>query len=339
MQLPSEKVARLKPLYEGRQVCVTGGAGFIGGHLLDALEFLGASVRVIDDLSNSTLNHLSEMVDLDPSRISFVMGSILDDRALSEAVRGCSVVFHLAAMGSVPRSVEDPQRAWAVNATGTLRVLEAARAAGATRVVYAASSSAYGDQPTLPKVETMLPSPRSPYAASKLAGEQLAAAWSATYGLSTVALRFFNVFGPRQNPGSAYAAVIPSFAARLLAGEAPVVFGDGSQTRDFTFVANAVYAALLAGCSDKELRGQPINVGSGERVTLLELLSLMQDCLSGPTPAAPILRPARAGDVRHSQADITRAREILGYQPIFTLEAGLKDACEWYRQTLAGSNQ
>lgn len=337
MRLPSEKVAKLKPFYEGRQVCVTGGAGFIGGHLVDALESVGASVRVIDDLSNSTLNHLSEMIDLDPSRISFVMGSILDDRALSEAVRGCATIFHLAAMGSVPRSIEDPQRSWAVNATGTLRVLEAGRAAGAARVVYAASSSAYGDQPTLPKSESMLPAPRSPYAASKLAGEQLMAAWASTYGLSTISLRLFNVFGPRQNPGSVYAAVIPAFAARLLAGEAPVVHGDGSQSRDFTYVANAVYAMLLAGASDKELRGQPVNVGTGRRVALLELLSLMQEHLGGATAPQPAFRPARVGDVRHSQADISRVRELFGYQPIFSLESGLKDTCDWFRATLTSS--
>lgn len=333
MQLPAESVSKLGPSYDGRTVCVTGGAGFVGGHLVDALCSLGANVRVIDDLSNSTLNHLTELIELEPSRVRFIMGSILDDRALAEAVRGCSAVFHLAAVGSVQRSVDDPHRSWSVNATGTLRVLEAARAAGVQRVVYSASSSAYGDQPSLPKIETQLPAPRSPYAASKLAGEHLAAAWATTYGLSTVSLRYFNVFGPRQPAGSAYAAAVPAFGARLLAGEAPIIFGDGEQTRDFTYVANTILATLLAGEPQRQLHGQVINIGSGARLSLNQLATMLNNTIHvGGTKISPIHKPARIGDVRHSLADISRARDLLGYTPVVSMEQGLRETCDWLRQ-------
>lgn len=258
VKLPADKVAKLRTFYEGRGVCVTGGAGFIGGHLCDALLSLGATIRVIDDLSNASLEHLAGLIELEPERVRFIHASILDDDALRDAVAGCQTVFHLAALGSVPRSIEQPQRTWSVNATGTLRVLEAARAAKAARVVFAASSSAYGDQPDLPKVETQAPRPLSPYAASKLAGEHLLAVWAHSYGLSTIALRYFNVFGPRQPGDSAYAAVVAAFTKSLLAGEAPTIFGDGAQTRDMTFIGNAVLATLLAGACPSRLSGQEI---------------------------------------------------------------------------------
>lgn len=336
MKLPSDKVARLRTAYDGVPVCVTGGAGFIGGHVVDALLSLGASIRVLDDLSNSSLEHLAGLMELEPDRVRFTHGSILDDEAMADASRGARVIIHLAALGSVPRSIEEPQRTWSVNATGTLRVLEAARKVGARRVVFAASSSAYGDQPTMPKVETQPPMPLSPYAASKLAGEQLLAVWAKCYSLSTVSLRYFNIFGPRQSADSAYAAVVAAFAKSLIAGEAPTIYGDGGQSRDFTYVSNAVLATLLAGASPAPLAGQVLNVGTGRRVTVLELASLMAQH-TGQTHVSPRMQAERAGDVRHSLADIGAARQLLGYEPVISLEDGLGETVEWYRRTLAGA--
>jgi nucleoside-diphosphate-sugar epimerase len=336
MKLPADKVARLRSAYAGKSVCVTGGTGFIGGHLVDALVSLGAGVRVIDDLSNSTLEHLAGLIELEPERVRFVHGSVLDDEALAAALEGCQCVFHLAAIGSVPRSIEEPQRTWSVNATGTLRVLQAARKAGVQRVMLAASSSAYGDQPTLPKVETMMPQPLSPYAVSKLAGEQLMSVWAHCYGLSTVALRYFNVFGPRQSADSAYAAVVAAFAKALLAGEAPTIYGDGTQTRDFTYVSNAVLATLLAGASPTKLSGQVMNVGTGRRVSVLELAKIMaQQC--GMPHVVPVFKVARTGDVKHSLADIGLAKQLLGYEPVAMLEDGIGETVEWFKRSLAGA--
>lgn len=334
MRLPGHIVESLANRYAGTSVCVTGGAGFIGGHVVDALLSVGASITVIDDLSNSTLDHLAELIDLEPDRVRFVHGSILEDEALADAVDGAGVVIHLAAVGSVPLSIDEPQRTMQVNAMGTLRVLEACRVAGATRVVYAASSSAYGDDPTLPKVETQLPRPMSPYAASKLTGEQCMAVWAHCYGLSTISLRYFNVFGPRQRADSAYAAVIAAFSARLLAGDQPVIFGDGEQSRDFTSVTNAVLATLLAGASDKPLRGEVVNVGTGRRTTLNELAELMARRCRCPH-LVPVHESARAGDVPHSLADITAARTLLGYEPVTSLDDGLDETISWYRKGLA----
>ena len=329
IRFPADLVSRLRSFYEGRSVCVTGGAGFIGGHLVDTLHSLGATVSVIDDLSSSTLDHLGELLAMEPERIRFVQGSILDDDALRDAVRGSTVVFHLAAIGSVPRSIEDPERTWQVNATGTLRVLQSARAHGVERVVFAASSSAYGDAPTLPKVETQVPAPRSPYAASKLAGEHLVSAWSHSYGLSGVSLRYFNVFGPRQPADSAYAAVVPSFAKRLIAGEAPTLYGDGSASRDFTYVANAVLATLLAGSARLRTSGEVVNVGTGRRVTVLELAQMIAE-RCGNVDLSPVRLPARAGDVQHSLASLDRAKELIGYSPVISLEEGLTETVAWY---------
>ena len=358
MKLPADIVARLRERFDGLRVCVTGGAGFIGGHLVDALVSVGAVVTVIDDLSSSSLAHLGELIDLDPERVRFVHGSILDDDALADAIGAPSspsavdTVFHLAAVGSVPLSIREPQRTWSVNATGTVRVLEAARRAGVRRVVFAASSSAYGglsaepppsvngsghERPVAAAVETAPPSPLSPYAASKLAGEAALAGWARSYGMSTVSLRFFNIFGPRQSADSAYAAVIAAFAKRLLAAEPPIIYGDGRQTRDFTHVSNAVLACLLAAATDNPLRGEVINVGTGRRIDLLGLLAAMQRA-AGILPSAaspPRFEPARAGDVRHSLADISRARDLLGYEPVVSLEDGLADTMAWYRSALS----
>jgi len=334
LRLPQEWVARLHPRLEGKKVSVTGGAGFIGGHLVDALLSLGCRISVIDDLSNSTADHLAELIDIEPDRVRFTHGSILDDAALNEAVEGAEVLFHLAAVSSVPRSIAEPERSYAVNATGTMRVAEAARRAGVRRVVYSASSSAYGQGERLPKVETDVPAPVSPYAASKLAGEHIMLAWAKSYGLSTISLRYFNIFGPRQPADSPYSAVIAVFAKQLLAGEAPVIFGDGAQSRDFTYVSNAVLANLLGGSSEKPLAGEVVNVGAGLRVDLLTLYrQIAESC--GCQHIQPKLVPARAGDVRHSLADLSRTRELLGYEPVVSMEDGLAETMHWYRTLYA----
>lgn len=346
MRFPADIVERLRRHYEGRPVCVTGGAGFIGGHLVDALLSVGARITVLDDLSNSTLSHLAGLIELEPERVRFVHGSVLDDDAIADAVRGARTIFHLAALGSVPRSIEQPQRTWSVNATGTVRILEAARALWRSdrspgmgeRVVLAASSSAYGDDPAMPKVETQPTRPLSPYAASKIAGEAAMASWAHAYGISTVSLRYFNVFGPRQSADSAYAAVIAAFAKRLLSGEAPVIYGDGKQSRDFTSVTNAVLATLLAGAAERPLRGEVVNIGTGRRTTLLELARLMAE-KCGAGHLHPEFAAVRAGDVPHSQADISRARDLLGYSPIMPLEDGLEETITFYRRELATSGK
>lgn len=347
MKFPSDTVERLRRHYEGRPVCVTGGAGFIGGHLVDALLSLGAAITVIDDLSSSTLDHLAGLIELEPERVRFVHGSILDDAAMADAVDGAKTIFHLGAIGSVPRSVAEPQRSWSVNATGTVRVMEAARhewspdgkpldPAVRERVVLAASSAAYGDDPALPKVETQYPRPLSPYAASKLAGEHILASWAVSYGMSTASVRFFNVFGPRQPADSAYAAVIPAFTKKLLGGEAPVIYGDGKQSRDFTSVTNAVLATLLAGACERRLVGEVFNVGTGQRVDLLQLAAMMAE-LCGVPHLKPELRQARVGDVPHSLADFSRATNILGYRPVETLRDGLDETLAWARREMAGT--
>jgi UDP-glucose 4-epimerase len=317
------------------RVLVTGGAGFIGSHLCEALTALGAEVVALDDLSGTD----GSWANLDGFfRGRRVEASILDEAAVADAVSGCGFVFHQAAMGSVPRSVELPRRYHEVNTTGTLNVLEAARAAGVCRVTFAASSSAYGDTPTLPKVETMPVSPRSPYAATKVAGEALLQAYAHSYagasgggGPDTAALRYFNIFGPRQNANSAYAAVIAAFAKALLAGEAPVIYGDGEQSRDFTFVDNAVHANLLAARAPGRLNGCVCNIACGERVTVNQLAARMAEQLGRPELEAQH-RDERAGDVKHSLADLRAAEDALGYRPIVDFEAGLDETVAWYRQ-------
>ncbi|MCA9286672.1 MAG: NAD-dependent epimerase/dehydratase family protein [Phycisphaerales bacterium] len=304
--------------FQGRRVCVTGGAGFIGSHLVEALVGAGADVAVIDDLSNGFESNLATVRD----RIRFGRGSILDDAALATALEGAEVVYHEAALGSVPASLERPLVYQQVNTEGTVRVLEACRRAGVRRVVYAASSSAYGDQPVSPKVESMVPDPLSPYAVSKLAGEHFLRAYANCYGLSSVALRYFNIFGPRQRADSPYAAVIPKFADALRAGRKPVIFGDGRQTRDFTFIANVVWANMLAGAVDRPLAGQCVNIACGGSASLLELLEQMARILGAPAEAEHA--PARAGDVTHSRASIDAAAALIGYSPIVGFAEGLR---------------
>ena len=312
--------------FVGANVLVTGGAGFIGSHVVEALVTLGAKVRVIDDLSGGDPRNWQGF----ESGVQFTQASILDRDAVTHAAAGCRYVFHLAALGSVPRSVEQPDLYTQVNILGTQHVLEAARGGGAQRVMFSASSSAYGDTPTLPKVESMPPDPRSPYAASKVAGEALMQAWARSYGLDTASLRYFNIFGPRQNANSAYAAVIAAFAKALIAGEPCTIFGDGEQSRDFTFVHNAVHANLLAARADHPLEGQPINVACGLRVSVNQLEALMRKQLAPDAPT-PRHLPERAGDVKHSLAELTLARTTLGYAPIVAFEPGLAATAAWYQ--------
>ncbi|MCZ6810365.1 MAG: NAD-dependent epimerase/dehydratase family protein [Planctomycetota bacterium] len=316
--------ADLENAYQGRRVCVTGGAGFIGSHLVAALVKFGAEVSVIDDLTAGSSQNLPTA----PGRVRLVQGSILDSQALAEAVDGAELIFHLAALTSVPGSVEQPDHYHQVNATGTMQVLEAARAAGTKRVIYASSSSIYGDRGRGPVVETMTPQPTSPYAAAKGAGELMLRAFAHCHGLSCISLRYFNIFGPRQRPDSPYAAVIPRFAEALLKGEKPTIYGDGTQTRDFTHVANAVQANLLAGASTKPLHGEAVNIACGTSCSLLQLIEMMAQIL-GVEPSYE-LGPSRVGEVMHSRASIEAAARLLGYKPVVELKDGLKEALEYY---------
>jgi nucleoside-diphosphate-sugar epimerase len=305
------------------RVLVTGGAGFIGGHIVDALLSEGATVRVIDNFSTGRRENLQHNL----GRIDLIEGDLRDPAACAHAVRDVELIYHQAAIPSVARSVEDPVSSDEANVGGTVKLLEAARKAGVKRVVFAASSSAYGETEVLPKVETMMPQPLSPYAVSKLACEQYLTVFGRLYGMKTVSLRYFNVFGPRQDPKSDYAAVIPRFITTLLRGEAPTIFGDGEQTRDFCFIENVVQANLLAGRAD--VNGEVVNIACGERVSLNQLVELMNAEIGTNIP--PKHGPPRPGDIRHSLADISAARRLLGYEPKFDLRAGLKKTIEYYR--------
>jgi nucleoside-diphosphate-sugar epimerase len=306
---------------------VTGGAGFIGSHIAAALSSAGARVRAIDDLSTGYEENLEEV----GGPVEFVRASLLDEGALRRALEGVEVVFHQAAIPSVPRSVENPAETHRACVEATFALLLAAREAGVRRLVYAASSSAYGDQPTLPKAEEMRPEPLSPYAAAKLVGEYYCQVWARVYGFETVSLRYFNVFGPRQDPGSQYSGVISRFIDALMTGARPVIYGDGGQTRDFTYVSNVVDANLRAAESPRAV-GEIINVANGECTTLNRLLETLKHVTGKPEVEADY-RAARVGDVRHSLADITRARELLGYEPRVGLEEGLRKTIEWWKQS------
>ena len=306
------------------KILVTGGAGFIGSHLTEALVRAGHRVRVLDDLSSGrVLNLRGVRGDVELRR-----GDCSDLAVARRAVRGVEVVFHEAAVPSVARSVKDPVRAHRTNATATLNVLLAARDAGVRRVIYAGSSSVYGNAKTLPKREDMRPRPLSPYAVGKLTGEEYARIFSELYGLETLTLRYFNVFGPRQDPGSPYSGVISLFATALLQGRTPVIYGNGRQSRDFTYVENVVRGNLLA-LRAKDAHGQVLNLATGRRVTLLELLRAIARLTGRPARAEH--RPVRAGDVSHSLADIRLARRVLGYKPTVSFEEGLRRTIEWYR--------
>jgi len=318
--------------FADRRVLVTGAAGFIGSHLVENLVALGADVVAIDDLSGGDWANLRGF----DANVRTLTGSILDESMMAAAVAGCDVVFHQAALGSVPRSVKEPLLYHQVNVLGTVGVLEAARAAGVRRVVYAASSSAYGDPPNpdAPKVETQRANPLSPYAASKLAGEHAMRAYANCYDIDTAATRYFNIFGPRQNANSAYAAVIAAFAKALLTGGEPTIFGDGQQSRDFTFVHNVVHANLLAARAERPLNGEVFNIACGQRVSINELFARMAASL-GKLKVKPTHVESRPGDVRHSLADVSKARQLLGYEPLVMLDAGLEATCRWYASAMS----
>ena len=303
---------------------VTGGAGFIGSNTVDELVRRGHSVVVLDDLSSGKEENLAEI----RSKITFVKGSITDLEAVQKAIHQAEYVIHLAARTSVPRSVKDPLETNKINVEGTLNVLVAARDNKVKRVVFSASSSVYGETPTLPKSEAMQPQPISPYGVSKYAGELYAQTFGRCYGLETVSLRYFNIFGPRQDPDSPYSGVLSRFAAAFLEEQPPVVYGDGEQTRDFTYVDNAVQANLLA-CEAPSAPGAVFNVGTGTRVSLNQTLEQFQR-ISGKKLEVKY-EPAREGDIRDSHADITKAREVLGYEPSVMFEEGLERTFEWYR--------
>jgi UDP-N-acetylglucosamine/UDP-N-acetyl-alpha-D-glucosaminouronate 4-epimerase len=307
---------------------VTGGAGFIGSHLADALIADGHTVRVLDNLSTGSRDNLATVRD----RIQMIDGDITDPATVRHAMRGVEVVFHQAALASVPRSVADPLATHAACATGTLNILVAARDAKVRRVVYAASSSAYGDSVRMPKHEDDPTRPLSPYAVAKLAGEQYCAAFTGVYGLETVRLRYFNVFGPRQSPDSAYAAVIPLFVQALTSGRSPQIHGDGEQSRDFTYVADTVQANLKAAVAPG-VAGKVYNVACGRRTSLNELVFHLNMLLGTDIPA--LHGAPRAGDVRHSQADIERARAELGYRPTTDILTGLRHCLDWWEQQAA----
>lgn len=309
---------------------VTGGAGFIGSNLVAELVARGEQVRVLDNFSTGRRTNLEPYLN----RIEVMEGDIRSYHLVRQATAGMDYVLHQAALPSVPRSVRDPLTSNEVNITGTLNMLQAALEVGVKRLVFASSSSVYGDAPALPKQESMTPWPRSPYAISKLAAEQYCQVFWQLYGLETVALRYFNVFGPGQDPASQYAAVIPKFITALLAEERPVIYGDGSQSRDFTFVSNVVQANLKA-CTAPDAAGGVFNIACGERYSLLELVARLARLTRGRCDV--LHAAARPGDVPHSQADISLACSRLGYEPQHSLAEGLRRTIEWYQSaTLAG---
>lgn len=308
-----------------RSYLVTGGAGFIGSHITERLINEGHNVRVLDDFSSGREANLESF----RSGIELIRGDIRDLKLVREATESVDVVFHEAAIGSVPRSVADPMTTHEVNITGTLNVFLAARDAGVKRVVYASSSSVYGETPVLPKREDMVPQPLSPYALSKVAGEHYASVFKHVYGFEIVSLRYFNIFGPRQDPESQYAAVIPRFITALLEGKSPVVYGDGFQSRDFTYVENVVNANLLAAEAEG-VAGQAFNIACGGRYSLLDLLTKVKRLLG--TELEPIHEAARAGDVRDSQASIEAAQRTFGYRVSVGFEEGLQRTVKWYKR-------
>ena len=306
---------------------VTGGAGFIGSNICRRLVSEGCFVRVIDNLITGKMSNLAGILD----KIDFIEADMGNEEAARAAMKGIDVVLHQGAVPSVPRSVDDPATTHqhCVNATFTL--LLAARDSKIKRFVYAASSSAYGDSPTMPKVETMQTNPKSPYAAAKLFGEYYCSVFSQVYGLDTIALRYFNVFGPYQDPTSEYAAAIPAFVTSILRGQSPTIYGDGEQSRDFTYIDNIVHANLLAARAPKT-EGNVVNVACGDKITINAIIAMINE-ITGRS-VAPIYAPTRAGDVKHSLADITKAKSLIGFTPVVDFRTGLEIAIKWYRENL-----
>ena len=309
------------------RVLVTGGAGFIGSNLADELIRQGAKVRIIDNFVTGNRENLEEITgDFD-----FIEGDLNDDSALRPAISDVDVVFHEAALPSVPRSVDNPQETHEACVNATFNLLIKSKDSGVRRIIYAASSSAYGDQPTLPKVETMNPEPLSPYAAAKLMGEYYCRVFSQVYGIETLSLRYFNVFGPRQDPSSMYSGVISRFIDAMMKNTRPIIYGDGKQTRDFTYIANVIDANIRAAQTTSGI-GQVMNVANGEKVSLNELLETLKTITGNDDVAAEYL-PERTGDVKHSQADNRRAIEWLGYEKLIDLEEGLRRTIEWWKDS------
>lgn len=324
---PSEALNGM--LEAGTTCLVTGGAGFIGSHVVDRLVQLGCQVRVVDNLSTGNMENLSDSAHA----VEFVGADICDDAVCRSVVRDVEIIFHLAALPSVARSMEDPWATHESNVNATMELLLAAREGGVRRIVFSSSSSVYGDTPTLPKVESTEPLPRSPYAVSKLAAEQYVCAFARAGIIEGVALRYFNIFGPRQDPNSAYAAVIAAFVHAGLLNTSVEIFGDGGQTRDFTYVENAVQANLLAATGPADtVSGEVVNVGAGARTSLLQLLSMIRDACETDIPAKHG-RP-RPGDVRDSLASLERAKAVLGYEPSVSLKEGLERTVAWMRDRL-----
>ena len=309
------------------KVLVTGGAGFIGSNLAEELLRQGAKVTILDNLTTGFRENLEEI----RGDFDFIEGDLNDDDALGKAIAGSEIVFHQAALPSVPRSVEDPAETHRACANGTFNLLLKAKDARVKRVIYAASSSAYGDQPVLPKVETMPPDPRSPYAVAKLMGEYYCSVFYKVYGLETYSLRYFNVFGPRQNPSSMYSGVISRFIDALMKDESPLIYGDGEQSRDFTYIENAVDANIKAAQATQGIGGV-VNTANGERITLNELLEVLKEITGRPAIQAEY-RDERKGDVKHSQADNTRAVDWLGYEKLVGLEDGLRKTIDWWKSS------
>ncbi len=308
---------------------VTGGAGFIGCNLARYILGKNHEVVVLDNFSTGKRENLTDILD----RIELIEGDIRDRETVDRAISGCSAVFHEAALGSVPRSVEDPATSHDDNVNGTITILETARALGVKRIIFAASSSAYGDQKESPKHEQMVPAPISPYAASKVSCETYMQAYSAVYGLETLSLRYFNVFGAYQDPHGAYAAVIPAFISHLLTSKPPVIYGDGEQSRDFCYIENVCEANWLAAHADPHVcKGQPLNIACNRRISLNEILQLLKELLDIDIPAK--YTSERPGDVKHSLADISLARETIGYEPGVYFREGLTKAIDWYRENL-----
>jgi UDP-glucose 4-epimerase len=307
---------------------VTGGGGFIGSNIVEELLALGHNVRVLDNFSTGKRENLQPFVN----DIELIEGDIRSYHVTDRAVRGTEIILHQAALPSVPRSINDPITSNEVNVVGTLNILEAARTNGVRRIVYASSSSVYGDNPVLPKVETMTPKPLSPYAVSKLAAENYCRVFAELYGIETVALRYFNVFGPRQDPNSQYSAVIPRFITAMMSGKAPTVYGDGSQSRDFTHVSNVVQANILAS-QEADAVGKALNCATHGQVTLNDLVARLNTILG--TDISPRYSDARSGDIKHSYADITALRSATGYEPITDFATGLRQTVQYYQGRLS----
>ncbi|MDZ4177761.1 MAG: SDR family oxidoreductase [Coriobacteriia bacterium] len=314
----------------GTNFLVTGGAGFIGSHLCEALLGVGHSVRCLDDLSTGKQENVDLFVG--DSRYEFVHGDIRDFEICAQATSGVDYVLHQAAWGSVPRSIEYPLLYEEINVRGTLNMLEAARQNGVKKFVYASSSSVYGDAPALPKREGHEGMLLSPYAVTKRAAEEYGKLYSHLYGLDTYGLRYFNVFGPRQDPTGAYAAAIPKFIKRLMDGQAPTIYGDGMQSRDFTYIENVIEANLKACLAGREAAGETFNIAFGGREYLLDMCHLLAELLE--VDVQPEFGPERPGEIKHSNADISRAREMLGYEPSWSFADGIRLAIDWYRASL-----